>query len=179
MQDLPYSLMTELNKVAGKANPPVHLWHPETEKTIDMVVRRDGTWVHEGTPIKRRRLVHLFASVLRREGDEYYLVTPVEKCRITVEDAPFQVLLMEVTGSAEEQRLSMTTDMGETFEVDAEHPLRIEQQGEETVPYVLVRNEMEARVSRNVYYQLADLITEHRKAMGVWSAGVFFPLLNN
>jgi hypothetical protein len=177
MQDLPYSLMAELDKVAGKANPPVHLWHPENEKDIDMVIQRDGTWLYLGTPIKRRRLVHLFASVLRREGENYYLVTPVEKCRITVADAPFQVLLMAVSGSETAQRLQMTTDMGEEVVVDADHPLRMAQQGDEWVPYVLVRDGMEARVNRNVYYQLADLMVEQDGALGVWSGGVFFPCM--
>ncbi len=174
MQDLPYSLMVELDKVAGKENPPVHLWHPANQQDIDMVIQRDGTWLYQGTPIRRRRLVHLFGSVLRREGDDYYLVTPVEKCRITVEDAPFQALLMSVSGADSAQWLQMTTDMGEEVIVDAEHPLRMTQQCDEWVPYVLVRDGMEARVSRNVYYQLADLMVEHEGAIGVWSGGTFF-----
>ena len=82
MQDLPYSLMTELEKVARKDLPPVALWQPEVEKDIDMEVLPDGTWNYMGTPILRRRLIHLFASVLRKEGDDYFLVTPLEKCRI-------------------------------------------------------------------------------------------------
>ena len=79
MQDLPYSLMTELEKVTGKDLPPVHLWHPENEKDIDLEILPDGTWNYMGTPILRRRLIHLFASVLRKEDEDYFLVTPVEK----------------------------------------------------------------------------------------------------
>ena len=174
--------MSELDKVSGKPNPPVHLWQPEQERDIDMVIGRDGTWSYLGSPINRPRLVHLFASVLRREGDEYYLVTPAEKCRMIVEDVPFQVLLMDVSGEDDTQRLDVTTDMGEKITIDVEHPLRIEQQGEEWVPYVLVRDGMEGRLNRNVYYQLTELIVEdadgHGEAcLGVWSAGTFFPLL--
>ena len=80
MEDLPYSLMSELDKVSGTSNPPVHLWHPELEKDIDLVVSRNGLWNYLGTPIKRPRLVRLFASVLRKEADEYFLVTP-DYCR--------------------------------------------------------------------------------------------------
>ena len=181
MQDLPYSLMSELNKVAGKGNPPVHLWQPEVEKDIDLVICRDGTWNYLGTPIRRRRLVRLFASVLRRDEDEYYLVTPVEKCRITVEDVPFQIILMGVEGEGEDQCLNVTTDMGEVVPIDAEHALRIEQIGEEWIPYVLIRDRMEGRMNRNVYYQLSDLLTENQHKgntwLGVWSNGEFFPLM--
>ena len=96
--ELPYSLMSELGKVQENEHPPVHLWHPDVERDIDLVISRDGVWNYLGSPIKRPRLVRLFASVLRRDGDDYYMVTPVEKSRITVEDVPFQVVLMNVTG---------------------------------------------------------------------------------
>ena len=96
--ELAYSLMSELGKVQENEHPPVHLWHPNVERDIDLVISRDGVWNYLGSPIKRPRLVRLFASVLRRDGDDYYLVTPVEKCRITVKDVPFQVVLMNVTG---------------------------------------------------------------------------------
>lgn len=183
MEDLPYSLMSELDKVSGTSNPPVYLWHPELEKDIDLVVSRNGLWNYLGTPIKRPRLVRLFASVLRKEADEYFLVTPVEKCRITVEDVPFQVLLMTVEGEGEQQTLKMTTDMGESFFVDEQHPLRIIQEGQEWIPYVLVRDGMEGRLNRNVYYQLADLLqaSSHpdldEQWLGVWSCSQFFSLM--
>ena len=81
--ELPYSLMSELGKVQENEHPPVHLWHPDVERDIDLVISRDGVWNYLGSPIKRPRLVRLFASVLRRDGDDYFLVTPVEKCRIS------------------------------------------------------------------------------------------------
>jgi len=179
MQDLPYSLMSELDKVSGGELPPVHLWQPENENAIDLVIERDGNWNYLGSPIKRRRLIHLFASVLRRDGEDYFLVTPVEKCRITVEDVPFQVILMDVEDEDESQRLTVTTDMGEQVIIDADHPLRIEQQGDEWIPYVMIRNGMEGRMNRNVYYQLAELLTEDPAStwLGIWSAGQFFALM--
>ena len=179
MKDEPYSLMSELEKVSGKGNPPVHLWHPEVEKDIDLVVKRDGTWLYMGTPIKRPRLVRLFSSVLRKEGDEYFLVTPVEKCRIQVEDTPFQVVLMDVSGSGKNQLLTLTSDMGEVITADGDHPLRIEQHEEQWIPYVLIRDGMEGRLTRSVYYQLADLLVAESGWLGVWSKGEFFPFMKD
>ena len=174
MQDLPYSLMTELEKVARKDLPPVALWHPEVEKDIDMEVLPDGTWNYMGTPILRRRLIHLFASVLRKEGDDYFLVTPLEKCRIRVLDVPFQIILMNVIGEGTLQSLEITTDMGETVVVDSEHPLRMVHRNDESIPYVMIRAGMEGRMNRNVYYQLAGLLTEREGELGVWSRNHFF-----
>ncbi|MGI9322588.1 MAG: DUF1285 domain-containing protein [Pseudomonadales bacterium] len=178
MNQLPYSLLAELEDVAGKGNPPVHMWHPDVEKDPDLTIQRNGTWLYMGTPIKRPRLVRLFASVLRREGDDYFLVTPVEKCRIQVEDVPFQVVLMDVEGAGETQRLRCTTDMAESFVIGQANPLRMSVSGEEWIPYALVRDGMEARLNRNVYYQLTELMTENATGeQGVWSDGVFFTLL--
>ena len=174
MQDLPYSLMTELEKVARKDLPPVALWQPEVEKDIDMEVLPDGTWNYMGTPILRRRLIHLFASVLRKEGDDYFLVTPLEKCRSRVLDVPFQIILMNVIGEGTLQSLEITTDMGETVVVDSEHPLRIVHRNDESIPYVMIRAGMEGRMNRNVYYQLAGLLTDREGELGVWSRNHFF-----
>ncbi|MFT7221865.1 MAG: hypothetical protein ACI8Z1_003488 [Candidatus Azotimanducaceae bacterium] len=186
MHDLPYSLMSELQKHVDKGLPPVELWHPDVVRDIDLTIHRDGTWFYGGTRIKRPRMIKLFASVLRRDEDEYFLVTPGEKCRITVEDVPFQMILMEVAGIGKEQCLTLISDMADTIALDEAHPLRIErrdnEQGDdEWIPYVLVRGEMEGRLSRNVYYQLADLlVSEHQDGepwLGVWSHGKFFPLM--
>ena len=174
MQDLPYSLMTELEKVARKDLPPVALWQPEVEKDIDMEVLPDGTWNYMGTPILRRRLIHLFASVLRKEEDDYFLVTPLEKCRIRVLDVPFQIILMNVIGEGTLQSLEITTDMGETVVVDSEHPLRMVHRNDESIPYVMIRAGMEGRMNRNVYYQLAGLLTDREGELGVWSRNHFF-----
>ena len=182
MQQMPYSLMAELEKVAGGGLPPVHLWTPEVERDIDLVIKRDGTWTYQGTPIKRPRLVRLFASVLKREGEEYFLVTPVEKCHIQVEDVPFQIILMTVNSPGKAQRLVCTTDMAEVVTIDREHPLRVAIKQDQWIPYMTVRGNMEGRLTRNVYYQLAELlVTETVSARGdwsgIWSAGEFFPMM--
>ena len=179
MRELPYSLMANLEPVAGLARPPVHLWQPETVQDIDLTIRRDGSWHYLGTPIRRPRLVRLFSSVLRREGDDYYLVTPVEKCRITVEDVPFKVVLMAVQGEGEHQRLACTTDMAEPFIMDAAHPLRMAGPDDARIPYVHVRDGLDARISRNVYYQLADLMVARGGELGVWSGGAFHRMMSN
>ena len=182
-QDAPYSLLTALENVKGKDLPPVHLWQPDNVRDIDLVIQKDGTWMYMGTPIKRRRLVHLFSTVLRKEGDEFYLVTPVEKCRITVEDAPFQAVLLDEEGAGQTQTLYFTTDMAERIRADKEHPLRfeIDQKTSEPSPYIMVRNGLEARLNRNVYYQIADLVVsevvDDESWLGVWSAGSFFKLM--
>ena len=176
MQDLPYSLMLELEKVARKSLPPVDQWLPENEKDIDLEILPDGTWNYMGTPILRRRMIHLFASVLRKEDEDYFLVTPVEKCRIRVADVPFQIVLMDVEGEGKHQNLIVTTDMGERLCVNTEHPMRITHKDYQSIPYVTIRNDMEGRMIRNVYYQLAELVVEKDGKMGVWSGGEFFVL---
>ncbi len=179
----PYSLMAELARVKGKGPPPIHLWHPDNVKDIDMEIKANGDWYYLGTPIERPRLVHLFASVLRREGDDYYLVTPVEKCRIRIEDVPFQVVSLAVTGEGDSQQVQFTTNMAEDLLLDADHPLRFsfDPETNEPSPYVMVRDGLEARLNRNTYYHLAELLTEHQidatNWLGVWSCGSFFKVM--
>ncbi|MBO6555781.1 MAG: DUF1285 domain-containing protein [Pseudomonadales bacterium] len=181
--ELPYSLLSELEKVPEKSLPPVHLWHPEHEKDIDLIIQKDGTWQYQGSPIKRPRLLKLFASVLRRDDNDYFLVTPVEKCRIEVEDVPFQGILMDADGEGPLQQLTVTTDMGDRILIGEKHPLRIQQVGDEWIPYVMVRSGLEARLNRNVYYQLADLMVESEdpktseRWLSVWSDGQSFPMM--
>lgn len=176
----PYSLLAELESVKHLGKPPIHLWHPEHVSDIDMCILRDGSWRYNGSAITRQRLVRLFSTVLRKEGDRYFLVTPVEKCLIKVEDAPFQAVLLEARGEAEQQMLAFTTNVADVVVADAEHPLRfeIDEETREPSPYVMVRDELEARLSRNVFYQLADLAKERfidgEPWMGVWSGGEFF-----
>jgi uncharacterized protein len=189
-ENAPYSLMSALEKVKGKGLPPIHLWHPDIVKDIDMVIKKDGIWMYMGTPITRPRLIHLFSTVLIKEGEEYFLITPVEKCRITVEDAPFQALLLDCDGEGEEQVLRFTTDMAEEVIAGETHPLRFEINpgtGEPS-PYILVRDGLEAKLSRSVYYQLADLMISEQmdleemdgeKWFGVWSEGSFFKMLKD
>ena len=185
MSEGPYSLLAELEKVKDKGRPPIHLWNPDNVKDIDMEIHEDGSWFYMGTPIKRPRLVHLFASVMRLEGDDYYLVTPVEKCRIKVQDAPFLIVLLDDSGEGQSQRLGFTTNMSESVTLGPDHGLRvkIDAETEEPALYVMVRDGLEARINRNVYYQLAGLLAESEQDgvlwHGLWSEGMFFPVIES
>jgi hypothetical protein len=151
-----------------------------------MRIARDGSWHYLVSPIKRIELVRLFASVLRREADgSYWLVTPVERGRIEVEDVPFVAVELEVTGTGQEQRLRLRSNLDEWVTLDGRHPLRLRPAesgaGEAgAIPYVEMRPGLEARLARPVYYELVELGTEHREGertrFGVWSAGRFFAL---
>ncbi len=173
------SLQAEAAK--GAKLPPVGDWNPSRCGEIDIRIMRDGTWHHLGTPIARPELVRLFSTVLRREDDGFYLVTPSEKLRIVVEDTPFMAVLLDVEGKGREQRLVFTTNVGDQVTAGAEHPIRVEldPQTSEPAPYLLVRARLEARIARPVFYRLADLAVEAPGAsgtLGVWSAGKFFAL---
>ncbi|MCY1432257.1 hypothetical protein D9M71_482480 [compost metagenome] len=165
-----------------KGLPPVHLWNPPFCGDIEMRIARDGTWYYLGTPIGRKPMVKLFSSIIRRDGDDYFLVTPVEKCGITVDDAPFVAITVAVEGEGEQQVLRFTTNVEDEVEAGAEHLLRIEfdPQTEEPAPYVHVRSNLEALIHRNVFYQLVELavprMIDDQEWLGVWSGGQFFPL---
>ncbi|WP_375206438.1 DUF1285 domain-containing protein [Hyphococcus sp.] len=171
----------ELEGAGEKGLPPVEKWNPEYCGEIDLVIKRDGTWVHEGTPIGRARLVRLFSTVLRREGDGFFLVTPVEKMQIDVEDAPFVAVLMRREGEGETQRLIFTTNLGDEAVAGPNHPLDFREDPEagERAPYIDVRAGLEARIARAVYYDLVALgeprEIDGEEMFGVWSDGVFFP----
>jgi hypothetical protein len=167
---------------AGRTLPPVEKWHPAHCGEIDIRIARDGTWFHEGTPVGRRELVRLFSTILRKDPDGFHLVTPAEKMRIVVEDAPFLAVLVRVEGEGREQRLIFTTNVGDETVAGQENPIRVEinRETREPAPYVHVRRGLEAKISRAVYYQLADIAVpgegEHKGKLGLWSDGVFFPL---
>ena len=166
----------------GRKLPPVEKWHPEHCGDIDIRIARDGAWFHNGSPIGRRELVRLFSTILRKDPDGFHLVTPVEKMRISVEDAPFVAVLLRVEGEGKNQRLIFTTNVGDDTPACADNPIRVETDpvSEEPSPYVHVRRGLEARIARAVFYQLADMAVpgegEHESVLGVWSDGVFFPL---
>ena len=150
------------------------------ERTYNLKIARDGTWIHEGRPIRRLALVKLFATVLRRDGDGvYWLQTPVERGRIEVEDAPFVAVELEAAGAGSEQRLRLRTNLDQWVTVDDAHPLTLRPapEGEAApVPYLVVRDGLEARLLRSVYYELAERAVAHGGRLGVWSCGRFFPL---
>jgi len=159
---------------------------PKDAGTFDIRIARDGTWYHEGGVIGRKPLVKLLASVLwQDEGGVYWLQTPVEKGRITVEDAPFTAVELSVKGEGRGQILAFRTNLDDWVEADSQHPLRIAETPEsgEISPYILVRDRLEALILRPVYDELAELAVaspvegpESEECLGVWSKGVFFPL---
>ena len=148
---------------------------------FDMRILRDGTWLYHGSPIGRKPLVRLFSTVLRREDDGYWLVTPTERGRIVVDDAPFTAVELTVEGTGQDQRLSFRTNVDDTVTADRDHPIRVVLAPDgEPSPYVLVRDGLEALIVRAVYYDLVELgeerLVDGEERYGIWSAGTFFPL---
>ena len=170
-------------QVQDRKLPPLDRWNPPLSGTMAMRIARDGTWYHEGSAIEREGLVRLFSTILRREDDgDYYLVTPVEKWRIQVDDAPFVAVLLTVSGQGQQQELRFTTNLGDVISAGPEHPLVVEyvRPSGEPSPYIQVRNQLRALISRTVFLELAELGEEQTVAgqtlYGVWSQGLFFPL---
>ncbi|AZL59898.1 DUF1285 domain-containing protein [Tabrizicola piscis] len=166
-----------------KGPPPVHLWNPPFCGDIDMRITRDGAWYYLGTPIGRPALVKLFSQILKREGDAYFLVTPVEKVGITVDDAPLLAVDFDATGEGRDQTLTFTTKTEDTATLGPDHPLRVERDPStgEPSPYVLVRSNLWALIDRKTFYRLVDLGSHHaydgQDWFGVWSSGQFFPVI--
>jgi len=163
--------------------PPVEKWNPPFCGDLDIRIARDGTWHYIGTPIGRPALVKLFSNILRKDGEEYYLVTPVEKVRIRVDDAPFVAVDVEPEGSGTAQRLHFTTQVGDRVTAGPGHPLRVPRDPEtgEPAPYVLVRRNLEALIDRKSFYRLVELgchrMVEGEGWFGLWSDGRFFPVI--
>lgn len=146
---------------AGRGAPPVERWNPDHCGEIDMVIEADGSWHHEGSPIARPALVRLFSSVLRKDEDgETYLVTPAERLRITVKDAPFLAVEMDRREDGGEPVLTFRTNVGDVVEAGPEHPLTFGAGGEAFVPYLRVRGRLEARLTRALAFDLASLVEE-------------------
>ncbi|MDB2439194.1 DUF1285 domain-containing protein [Hellea sp.] len=162
---------------------PVEKWNPEYCGDMDMVIKADGSWWHEGSRITRRGLVGLFASILRKDEDgETYLVTPVEKIKIKVERAPFLAVRADIEGEGETQRIFFTTNLDEVVEAGPDNPIRVETDSEtlEPAPYVTIRGRLEASLNRPVFYELVEQAVERQtkdgQQLGIWAGGVFFPL---
>jgi hypothetical protein len=170
---------SEAPQTAGKRGlPPVHLWHPAHCGEIDIVIKRDGTWFHEGTPIGREALVRLFSTVLRLDPDGMHLVTPGEKLKITVEDAPFVAVRVDRV----EGVLRFTTNVGDEVEAGPGNAIRVAEEPDSDMPapYLHVRAGLEARINRPVFYELVEMAEERDTPrgpqLGVESNGVFFPV---
>ncbi|PRY23768.1 hypothetical protein CLV78_104260 [Aliiruegeria haliotis] len=170
---------------AGKSGglPPVHLWDPPFCGDLDIEIRRDGTWFYNGTPIGRAPLVRLFSTILRKDGDDFFLVTPVEKVGIRVQDAPFVATDANAAGDGNTQVITFTTNVGDTVTAGPDNPIRVVRDPEtgEPSPYVLVRVNLEALIDRKTFYRLVDLGVHHNHLgevwFGLWSGGVFFPIV--
>ena len=158
--------------------PPVDQWNPDRCGHSGMRIARDGTWFHEGTPIRRPAMVRVFSTVLRREPDgRHLLVTPVEKLDIEVEATAFRATQMRVDGEGRDQRITFGLDSGDAVLLGAEHPLHLAETDNGPSPRLLVRHRLEAELTRPVYYELAELaLAEGSEHPGVWSDGAFFAL---
>ncbi len=165
----------------GRALPPVHLWNPPFCGDLDMRIAGDGTWFYMGTPIGRPALVRLFSTILKREDGKHFLVTPVEKVGIRVEDAPFLAVEMLKENDGRGQRLRFRTNVDDWVECDTAHPLRFEAAAEGGLtPYLHVRAELWAKVTRAIYYDLVDIgeerVVDGRAMFGIVSSGAFFAM---
>jgi len=158
--------------------PPVEQWDPKESGDSEMRIAADGTWYHQGSPIKRPAMVRAFSTLLRREekGD-YCLVTPYQKLRIEIEDAPFVVVEMENEGNGESRKMAFRLNTDHLVIADAEHKLRFPKSATSPQPYLHVRGRLEAVVARTVYYELAEFaLADDANPFGLWSGGAFFPI---
>lgn len=182
-QTAPADRLAAAAKAASKGGlPPVHLWDPPFCGDLDIRIAADGQWYYLGSPIGRAALVTLFASILKREGEKYFLVTPVEKIGITVEDAPLFATDFTASGAGEAQILRFTTRTEDVVIAGPENPLRFDRDASgETLPYVHVRAGLWAKIDRKSFFRLVDLACHHAHEgdswFGLWSKGQFFPMI--
>jgi hypothetical protein len=172
------SLAEVTRLVAERKLPPVEQWNPAHCGHSDMRIARDGTWLHQGSPIGRQAMVRLFSTILRREPDgRHVLVTPVEKLDIDVEDAAFVAIELKSEGEGADRRLAFRLNTGDMVVAGPGHPLRLAGREDGPHPYLAVRGGLEALIARPVYYELATLaIDEDADPPGLWSDGAFFAL---
>lgn len=171
--------LSDLQKLIDeRRRPPVETWNPPYCGHSGMRIAPDGAWYHDGSPIGRPAMVRLFSTILRREPDgSHVLVTPVEKLGIDVDRTAFRAIEMSSEGSGRDRRIALALDSGDALIVGRDHPLRVVEDEHGPSPRVLVRNGLEAELSRPVYYELAELsLAEGHQPPGVWSDGCFFPL---
>ena len=163
-------LSVALGPIPKRGLPPVESWHPDHCGRIDIRIAADGTWFHEGAPIRRPALVKLFSTILRREPDgSTVLVTPVERMTITVEDAPFAAVEMAVDGEGDGRRIAFRTNVDDLVSLDDDHPIRFEErEGDGLKPYILVRAGLWALLTRALTYDLVDLAEEREIDGTAW-----------
>lgn len=157
------SLLAQIGRAAAQQIPPVEKWNPELSGTMPMIIKADGSWWHEGEPIKRQELINIFASILKKEGKDYFLVTPVEKWRIEVEDCPLLVsMVQQVVGNIE-----MLTTTADSLVLSAEYPLKMSSFNGILLPQVKIRHNLWARLSRNAWYELLQYASENQSGQVV------------
>ena len=168
--------------IVGKIEKPFSIDMPAADRHFGIRIARDGTWHYLGTPINRMPLVKLFSTVLRRENDRYWLVTPAERGLIDVDDAPFVAVEVTVEGEGQATQLTFRTNLDEEILAGPEHPIRVEidPESEEPAPYIHVRDNLEALIARPVFYELAELAEEvedgQKIELRIWSGGAVFSL---
>lgn len=172
-------LIASVKATKTRGLPPVHLWNPPFCGDLDIRIARDGTWFYLGTPFGRFELVKLFSSILKLEDGKYFLVTPVEKVGISVDDAPFVAVDFEVSGIGSEQVLTFETHVGDFAVAGPEHAIRVVRDPEtgEPSPYIMMRAGLEALIDRKSFYRLVDIGGHHQGWFGLWSSGQFFPVI--
>lgn len=177
------NLADSLKDIPKKTLPPVEKWNPPFCGNLDIRISRNGTWFYLGTPIGRPELVKLFSSIIRKDQGKYFLVTPVEKVGIQVEDAPFVAVDFDLHKRGDTTWLEFTTNVGEKVKAGTKNPIRvqIDEKTQEPSPYILVRRNLEALIDRKSFYRLVD-IGVHEKIndqiwYGVRSQDSFFPLI--
>lgn len=169
-----------LQQAKSRTLPPVSEWNPKLSGDIDINIDKFGVWSHEGVNFTRKEIPHLFSRILCREGDEYFLKTPVEKWRIRVEEVPFTLVHLQINAESTEQQLCFFTEAGDGVVLDQQHPLRVEvdRATQEPSPYLSVRGGMEGKLTRSVFYQLVEMaeIDEITQTLYVYSAGCRFDI---
>ncbi len=157
-------------------------WNPEKSGEIAIYIDNEGEWFYQGTPFKRDKMIQLFSHLLRKEGMQYYLVTPVEKLKIRVEDVPFVITGVTFTTEKDTQYITFTTNTGDSVRLDNTHPLYfssahgLAHTTNSLLPYIRIRYSLEARINRNVYYELTNKVVDHQGAWGVWSDNKFWSM---
>jgi hypothetical protein len=174
------SLAEVARLVTERKLPPVAQWNPDHCGDSEMRIAADGTWFHQGSPIGRMEMVRLFSTILRREADGSFLVTPVEKLSIAVDDAPFIAVELANEGTGRSRSLAFRLNTGDLVVADGDHRIELRGSAEEPRPYLHVRGGLEALIARPVFYELASLAIEEQNdsgaPLGLWSGGVFFSM---
>ena len=175
----PDSLLREIDAREGRSLPPVHIWKPSCTQDIGLHIGRDGTWFYRGSPIQRAEMVNMFSTILRWDEDGFFLVTPNEKVLVRVELAPFIAVKMEFLQEPDGQAVAFQTNVGDVAVVDADHPLWVEEGERGPLPFVRIRDRLDALLARSVFYELASSATPDPggdDVLGVMSRGRFWVL---